>query len=127
MEGSVIRLRVEEPARFNAARLEALCAEVGEHRAEHEVACALEEMSLHLKLIAAAGCDIGRADLEPPVRALIRAADMIGMASLSQVGGDVLRCLDLPDPVALSATLCRLRRVGDRSVHALWDLEDLSG
>ena len=46
------------------------------------------------------------------------------MATLAHVARDVRICLRRGDPVALSATLARLDRVGDRSIHAVFDLDD---
>lgn len=127
MKQDVTVLRPEEPARFNPDRLELLCKEVGEIRAEHEVASALEVISRRLHDVR---------DIDPwrdapllagPVRALIAASDRIGMATLSRVARDVQRCAARRDTVALAATYMRLLRVGDRSIEAIWDLEDVSG
>ena len=68
-----------------------------------------------------------RDDLAAALAAVIRDAQLIGMATLARVGRHVLDCLDSGDPTALAATLARLDRIGDRSIHAVWDLEDLSG
>ena len=61
------------------------------------------------------------------LRALVATSDHIGMATLARVGRDVLACLHRADVVALMSTHARLMRVGDRSIRAIWDLEDLSG
>lgn len=127
MTQDVSFLRPEEPARFNPDRLERLCDEIGEIRAEHEVASALQAISTHLQtlrriqLAGAAECIAG------PARDLATASDRIGMASLARVARDVLTCLDRRDPVSLAATHARLLRVGERSIHSIWDLEDVSG
>jgi len=49
------------------------------------------------------------------------------MATLSRVAGDVETCAGNGDGVALAATYMRLLRVGERSIKAIWDLEDASG
>ena len=49
------------------------------------------------------------------------------MATLSRVARDVQRCAARRDAVALAATYMRLLRVGERSIKAIWDLEDASG
>lgn len=127
MEQHVTALRPEEPARFNPDRLERLCDEIGEVRAEHEVARALETISRHIRTLGsitplddAGACCV-------PLRALTATSDRIGMATLARVARDVLACIERRDPVALSATYARLLRVGERSLHAIWDLEDVSG
>ena len=127
MKQDVSVLRPEEPARFNPDRLERLCDEVGEIRAEHEVACALKAISAQLQDIRHL-CPIRTgSDLMTPVRALAAASDRIGMATLARVARDVLACASSGDLVALAATYARLLRVGERSIHAIWDLEDVSG
>lgn len=58
-------------------------------------------------------------------RMMIAIADQIGMHAVARVARDVTECLDAADSIALSATLARLIRVGDRSLNALWDLNDV--
>ena len=127
MEPSVTELHPEEPARFNPDRLERLCAEIGEVRAEDEVARALEVINAQLQEIEAISPLTGAEALSIRLQALISASDHIGMATLARVGRNVQACLARGDTVALAATHSRLVRVGDRSIHAIWDLEDLSG
>ncbi len=127
MEQLVTALRLEEPARFNPDRLERLCDEIGEVRAEHEVARALEVINIRIRALARLDpCD-RRNDLATPIRVLVATSDRIGMATLARVGRDVLTSLEQRDTVALAATFARLIRVGERSLHSIWDLEDVSG
>ncbi len=127
MEQLVTVLRVEEPARFNPDQLERLCAEIGEVRAEHEVAKALETISLLLREIGKVKARGETDGLRVPVRSLAEVSEHIGMATLARVSRDVLFCMETQNEVALTATVSRLCRIGDRSIHAIWDLEDLSG
>ncbi len=127
MEQLVTALRLEEPARFNPDRLERLCDEIGEVRAEHEVARALEVINIRIRALARLDpCDRHN-DLATPLRVLVATSDRIGMATLARVGRDVLTSLEQRDTVALAATFARLIRVGERSLHSIWDLEDVSG
>lgn len=48
------------------------------------------------------------------------------MTALAQVAGDVAHTVDAGDAVAAGATLGRLIRVGERSLTAVWDQQDLS-
>jgi len=127
MEQFVINIEPEEPARFNPDRLERLCAEIGERRAEDEVARALEVISARLQEIGVLDPLRDATSLAARLRALIAASEHIGMATLARVGRNVQACLARHDSVALAATHARLIRIGDRSIHAIWDLEDLSG
>lgn len=120
-------LPLGEPAGFNPGQLELLCEKLGEQRAEAEIALALHRLGTRLEDIAPLRRAGDHAGLERAMAALVTDARLIGMATLAQAGRNVLDCLDSGDTIALAATLARLERVGDRSLHAVWDLEDLSG
>ena len=47
------------------------------------------------------------------------------MTTLARVARDVLRPAPSHDAAALGATLARLVRIGERSLMAVWDLQDL--
>ena len=113
-----------EVARFDPARLEQLCREKGEAQAETEAA---EALSIIGRLLRNIGPDsVHRMDHEliEYVTALQAAADRIGMSTLARVAGDVRTCIDRGDQAAVGATMARLYRVGDRSIHAIFDLDD---
>lgn len=122
----ITSLAMEEPARFDPERLEDLCRKIGEVRAEAEVALALHRISESLPQLRGLLEHDERSFLRE-VDQLARDAELIGMSTLSRVATSVLESLSRADHVALGATLARLERVGDRSIHAVWDLEDLSG
>ncbi len=126
MSDGISILSYDESAGFDPDRLEALCADVGEVRAEAEVAQALDRIGRLLEKIDGHAPKITRSDLAGVLRQLIAASDLIGMSTLARVSRDVAQCLDGRDPVALSATLSRLRRIGERSILAVWDLDNLS-
>lgn len=127
MTAGITQLPLEEPARFNPGQLEELCSRMGETLAEAEVGHALQRLSAHLAEVTRLRATDRRDDLAAALAAVIGDAQLIGMATLARVGRHVLDCLDSGDPTALAATLARLDRIGDRSIHAVWDLEDLSG
>lgn len=127
MRAGVTELPLGEPAGFNPGQLELLCDRLGEQRAEAEVALALSRLASLLDQIAPLKRRGDHAALEQVMAALVRDARMIGMSTLAQAGRHVLDCLGSGDRIALAATLARLERVGDHSIHAIWDLEDVSG
>ncbi|BDW87204.1 hypothetical protein MACH21_33810 [Roseicyclus marinus] len=127
MTAVVTMLPLGEPARFNPGQLEKLCEKLGDLRAETEVAHALDRLSVLLDDLARCRRSGDHADMGALLAALVHDAQLIGMATLARVGQDVHDCLHSGDPTALAATLARLLRVGDRSIHAIWDLEDVSG
>ncbi len=127
MRACVTVLPFEEPARFNPGPLEELCDQIGEVQAEAEVALALDRISDRLSQIPPSISADTRQALCASLTALVEDAELIGMASLARVARDVLACDAFGDEVSFAATLARLRRVGDRSIHAIWDFEDVSG
>ena len=115
--------QMAEVARFDPARLEQLCREKGEAQAESEAA---EALSVIGKLLRSMGPDkvLSDQDLAEYIDTLRGSADRIGMSTLARVAGDVRTCLDRGDQAAIAATMARLYRVGDRSIHAIFDLDD---
>ena len=49
---------------------------------------------------------------------------LIGLPVLESVARDVQNCIEVYDPVALSATMLRLLRMVEQSLTAIWDLQD---
>lgn len=121
----ITELHPDEPARFNPDRLEELCHRIGEVRAEAEVALALHRISEHLPHLKTMLHEDGAA-FTLTIDRIASDADLIGMATLARVARNVIDSHASGNLVAVAATLARLERVGDRSIHAVWDLEDLS-
>ncbi|WP_417723352.1 hypothetical protein [Salipiger sp.] len=119
-------LAPSEKAGLDPERLDALFVRMGPVAGEDAVCRAMEELAYNL----------GRADrlhvagdLENMLsctQALGRIADEIGMWKLHRVAEDVAQCIQDGDGVAVAATLARMARVGERSLYAVWDLQDLS-
>ncbi|MBF9029431.1 hypothetical protein HKCCE3408_03380 [Rhodobacterales bacterium HKCCE3408] len=126
MGDPVILVQSAEAARFDPTRLESLCITKGELQAETEAAEALDCINRLLEEVSPAAAPLGRMRLIARIDALIASADKIGMCTLTRVARDVRACLATNDPVALAATLARLSRVGERSMYAIFDLEDQS-
>ncbi len=58
---------------------------------------------------------------------MVKTANQIGMTTFSRVADDVATCGRNREGVPLAATLNRLRRIADRSLSAVWDMQDLPG
>lgn len=86
----------------------------------------MEELAVQISAAQVAASQGAVADLTPAVRTLARLAVQVGMTSLARVAGDVAQCAARGDLVGQSATLARLVRIGDRSLTAVWDLQDVS-
>lgn len=107
-------------------RLGVLYAQLGPSGAEDVVCRALEELALRLTHCETLYRQSDRDGLRKNTRSLIAIADQIGMSALSRAADVVTDCIDQGDEVALAATLSRLIRVGERSLLAVWDIQDIN-
>ena len=111
---------------MDAAFLETLCVNLGPHAAEDVVCRAMEELGQVLFQVHEIAVSGQREELHKTLRRLSAIADQIGLCGLSDIARDVMTCIEQADEVAEAATLARLSRNGERSLAALWDLQDLS-
>ena len=122
----VLKIRPNENVRVDHDRLGALYAELGEAAAEDVVCRAMEELALRLSHCSRLHSDDQWEELRKCTRSLIAIADQIGMLVLARVAGDVIETLDARDVPAIGATLARLLRIGEQSLTARWDVQDLT-
>ncbi|WP_299846829.1 hypothetical protein [uncultured Roseovarius sp.] len=122
----VTLLRQDETVRVNPDRLEELYHQLGEAGAEDVVCRALEELAARLSHTERCYREMRHGDMRKSARSLVAIAEQIGMSLLAQVALDVTICIDAGDKIALSATMARMLRIGERSLTEIWDLQDLS-
>ncbi len=113
-----------EPVRVDPDRLAELWDKLGAHEAEDVVCRAMEELAVRLSFTERQFRHGKYAEMRKSARALMVISDRIGMTLLSRVAGDVIACADDDDEIALSAVLARLIRTGERSLTAIWDMQD---
>lgn len=122
----VLKIRLKEKVRVDQDKLGALYAELGDSAAEDVVCRAMEELALRLshcsKLHGAGQWD----ELRKCARSLIAISEQIGMLVLARVANDVLDTLDTQDFTGAAATLARLLRIGEQSLTAIWDVQDIT-
>ena len=122
----VLKIRLNETVHVDQDKLGALYAELGENAAEDVVCRAMEELAVRLSHCSRLH-SAGKADeLRKCVRSLIAISDQIGMLVLARVAHDVIETLDANDGPAIAATLARLLRIGEQSLTAIWDLQDIT-
>jgi hypothetical protein len=122
----VVAIRLSEQVQLDQARLGTLYTQLGETGAENVVCRAMEELALRMAQCDTLWRERAHEQLRKHARSLIAIADQIGMHSLAQVARDVTECIDAKDQVATAATLSRMLRIGERSLSAIWAMEDLS-
>ena len=119
-------LEPTEGARLDSDRLNALYAQLGRAAAEEVICRAMEELAVRLSYIDEMYRARDWESLRKSTRALIAIAEQIGMMGLARAASNVIDCIDDRDAAALAATLSRLNRLGEKSLTAVWDLQDLS-
>lgn len=108
-------------------QLGVLYAELGESNADAVVCRALEELANRLSLIERSYYQSDLQALAKAARGLVGIADQIGMKKLSGIARTVSDLSKVGDVPALAATLARLVRMGDRSLAAIWEVQDMNG
>ena len=126
MMNHILNIRLYEKVHVDQDRLSELYVELGEAGAEDIVCRAMEELASRLSHCSHLHCAGNWIDLRKCVRSLIAIADQIGMVVLARVCGDVVKAIDADDGPAKAATLARLLRIGEQSLTAIWDLEDIT-
>lgn len=122
----ITTLSFDEKVRLDSDRLAELYVQLGEAGAQDVVCRAMEELAVRMANINEAYHAYKTGELRKGAKGLIGIAEQIGMQRLADVARAVCFCADENDPVALGATIARLLRIGDRSLTAVWDLQDLS-
>ena len=125
MNGITYLAPVERPA-MDTAQIETLCTDLGRNAAEDVVCRAMEELAQRMCQLQTQARSGPREDMHKGLRALAAIADQIGLCSLSKVAHDVAACIEMGDAVAEAATLARLARTDERSLTALWDINEFS-
>lgn len=122
----IITLEQKESVCLDPDRLGNLYNQLGNTNALDVLCRTIEELALRLSNCERFWRKRDWAGLRKCAKSLVAIADQIGMTLLARVAGDVAQAVDSGDAVATGATLGRLIRVGERSLTAVWDQQDLS-
>ncbi|MEP2919834.1 hypothetical protein [Sulfitobacter sp.] len=122
----IFKIRLSESVQLDQARLDMLFSQLGDAGAQNVMCRAMEELAVRLSQCDTLWRAQNKMQLRKHARSLIAIADQIGMATLARTAGDVTDCIDIRDDVALAATLSRMLRIGERSLAAVWSMENLS-
>lgn len=122
----IVTLEQKESVRLDPDCLSGLYRQLGDQNAMDVLCRTVEELAVRLSNCERHWRQRNWTDLRKCARSLIAIAEQVGMTLLARVAADVTRAVDAGDAVAAGATLCRLIRVGERSLTAMWDQQDLS-
>ena len=112
--------------RLDPGKLSELYSQLGETGAEDVVCRAIEELAVRLSHCERLWRQNDMENLRKNARSLIAISDQIGMTAMAAIAGDVTDAVDSKDSTAIAATVFRLLRVGERSLTAVWEQQDLS-
>ncbi len=100
--------------------------QLGAPGAEAVVARAMEELAARLARVERLFSGGDHHELHRAARSMVGIAEQIGMDMFARVAGDVAALTLTHDAAALAATMARLKRIGEGSLMAVWDLHDAS-
>lgn len=115
-----------ESVRLDQSQLEVLYHSLGPVGADKVVNHALEELAGALMRVGKQYRSGEIEELRTSVRGVIAAAQQVGMTLLARVGRDVLDLSHGYDAAAFAAAMARLERIGEGSLVAVWELQDMS-
>ncbi|HFQ15792.1 MAG TPA: hypothetical protein ENK41_05495 [Rhodobacteraceae bacterium] len=118
-------LRLEEPVRLDRDQLEVLVLQMGPAGADQVVGQAMEEIAVLLARLERRHRENAADEVATGVRSLVAIAQQVGMTTLARVGRDVLSLIGGPDSNAYCAAFARMIRIGETSLVAVWDLQDM--
>lgn len=122
----VLTLEHKESVRLDSDRLNGLYRQLGNKNALDVLCRTVEELAVRLSNCERHWRQRDWEALRKCSKSLVAIADQIGMTALARVAADVAGTVDAGDAVASGATLGRLIRVGERSLTAIWDQQNLS-
>lgn len=123
---AVLKMSIDEQVRLDRDQIEVLYRQLGAVGADKVVNHALEELAVMLSRVGKQYRESDFKELAAGARALAAVARQIGMTLLARVARDAELLSQSGDGVALGAVVARMERIGDRSLVAVWDLQDLS-
>lgn len=114
-------LSMTDAIRIDVQRLEQIVHELGDDCAAQVIGAALEELARALRrtVLAAQNEDLGA--VVAGADQLSRLAWQVGLVTLAGVAIDVGACAESRDATALSSTVARLERIGNRSLTQIWE------
>jgi hypothetical protein len=123
---NVRKLLINEVITLDPHKLTELCVQHGEAGAEDIVGNAIETLSIGLAKVERAYVEQDLKSLAQHAASLLPIADDIGMTTFSNVADDVIICARAAEIMPLAATLSRLIRIADKSLTAVWDMENIT-
>lgn len=120
------KLHHKESVRLDRDQLEVLCLQLGPQGADKLVNQSLEDLAVGLSHVQKKYLSGQVDETRKEIRKLVNIATQLGMTTLARVARDALELAGGKDAVGYHAVLSRLTRIGEGSLIAVWDLQDMS-
>lgn len=120
------KLKYYETIRLDRDQLETLLVKFGPSGADKMVSQALEDLAVGLANLEKQHAANRTDHVLKEIRQLIAVAQQVGMTTLARVARDVLDLANSSDTNAYHAVMARLIRIGESSLIAVWDIQDMS-
>lgn len=122
----VARLDFAESVQVDTARLEEICDVLGVHAGEAAICAAMEEMAGLVRAAQGAWerCDLD--ELHLGARHVRGVSERLGLVTLARVARNLAELCRGSDAAALAAVVARLERLGEQSLIAIWEVQDVS-
>lgn len=121
----VSQLKYSEPVKLDTDLLDQMCVRIGFEKAEAAISAAMEDLAVLLQYTNTLLRTGEFETLSVTGRQVEAISRRIGMVKLAHIASDMARLCHVNDPAALAACTARLRRVGEQSLIAIWEREDL--
>ena len=122
---NVKQMTIAEPVSVDPDRMVELCVELGEMGAETLIMQAMDDLSDSMSAVEAAYLAESWNRMRSELIGLEDLSTHVGMSTMARVARDVRDCLRAEDSVSLMSTMCRLRRITDKSTCAVWEMRDI--
>lgn len=122
----VSRLKHREVVRVDTDRLNRICGGCGEDAVETAINAAMEDLAQAMQQADRHWRDGNRRDLRRSAARVAGIADRIGLTILAEVATVVAGLATGREDTALAATLRRMVRLGEGSLIAIWEAQDIS-
>lgn len=120
------QIEPKESVALDTELLDQMCARIGVSKAEAAICAAMEDLAVLLQY-AGTLRRVGELDtLSQTCRQIEAVSKRVGMVVLARVAKDAVSLCDGSDEAALAAVTARLQRVGERSLIAIWDRDDIT-
>lgn len=124
---SVSMLEVTERVALDRGPIEEMCQVLGVEQAERIVGSAMEDLAVWISRADPMWRRGEAEELGRLAQRIAPVAERLGMPLLASVSGQLRGLCGGADRVALAAVASRMVRLGESSLVAIWELQDVSG